>query len=156
MTSSVNLQQNADIFNRLDYFSGPALLTDKESVSYAELEQRVAEHAIEIEQQCVNKQGEPCLAALAFENNIESVVNYLAALRAQVPLLLIDPDLNIDMKKAMYERLGVSVVLSGKAIMQVAPWPFRNTQKPIHSSQAKAALLLSTSVALLGRQSRLC
>ncbi|WP_165831896.1 MULTISPECIES: AMP-binding protein [Gammaproteobacteria] len=139
------MQKNADIFNRLDYFLGPALLTDKESVSYAELEQRVAEHALEIEQQCINERGEPCLAALAFENNIESVVNYLAALRAQVPLLLIDPDLNIDMKKAMYEKLGVSIVLSGKAIMQIAPWPFHNTQKPIASSKAKAALLLSTS-----------
>lgn len=139
------MRRNVAFYQNLVQFSGVALSTELESISYYDLEERVALHSEELIEHCMNDKQESCLAALVFDHSIDAVVNYLAALRSRVPLLLVDPELEVEQKKLLYEQLGVSVVLNGRAIMPVAPWPYRDVQPHTEASLATPALLMSTS-----------
>lgn len=91
----------------LDRFTGTALIGETEQLSYAELEQRVQEAAQQLTQHCIIENGYVALLALLFTTSIDAVVMYLAALRSQVPLILVDPELAEPTKLKMYEQLGV-------------------------------------------------
>ncbi|WP_113907264.1 AMP-binding protein [Aliidiomarina celeris] len=140
MTLSADLRRNEAFYLNLDRFEGVAFYSDCGSITYAELEKRVSVQAMELQDAC-----EDCLAALCFETSIDAVVNYLAALRSETPLLVIDPDLPVAQQEALYAKLGVSVALAGLAIVPVARWPFKHKLQKSSEKLHYAAVLLSTS-----------
>lgn len=140
MTLSADLRRNEAFYLNLDRFEGVAFFSDHGSVTYAELEKRVSTRAAELQESC-----EGCLAALCFETNIDAVVNYLAALRSETLLLVIDPDLPLAQQEALYAKLGVSVALARLAIVPVAHKPFTHKLQKSSEMLHYAALLLSTS-----------
>lgn len=145
MVLSANMQRNLCFYTNLDQFQGVALVAESVSISYAELEARVVEQAAILGSESWQNDHDVCLAALEFERSIDAVVNYLAALRTQTPLLLLDHELPLSVRHHLFSKLGVSLVLSGQSVMQVAPRPFVNMQTQKSSTLHYPALLMSTS-----------
>src|SRR5690554_4987866 len=98
---------NGSYYTHLARFSGTALISDTEQLSYVELEQRIQQAGQQLSTACKTDSGQVALLALLFSSTIDAVVMYLAALRCQVPVLLVDPELAEPAKLQMYEQLGV-------------------------------------------------
>src|SRR5690554_5433057 len=110
---------NKIFYTNLARFSGTALISDTEQLSYVELEQRIQQAGQQLSATCKTDSGQVALLALLFSSSIDAVVIYLAALRSQVPVILVDPELAEPAKSAMYEQLGVGFEFSAGSDGQV-------------------------------------
>ena len=77
------------------------------------------------------------LIAIECKNTIENIASYLGALRAGIPAILIDAELNIELKKNLYSYYGVTHIFRDNS------WIINSTT-PI-AIHRDIALLLSTS-----------
>lgn len=113
-------QATLAFYQQLNRHSGIALIEGEQQVTYQELEQRVqacserlahtCQHTSQLEAPSAGKADEgmqTALVALPFSNTLACAVMYLACLRTQVPVLVVDPDLEEAVKLRMYKQLGV-------------------------------------------------
>lgn len=131
-------------YTNLANFSGTALISETEQLSYGELEQRVQQAAQQLTTACKTESGHVALLALLFSSSIDAVVIYLAALRSQVPVILVDPELAEPAKLAMYEQLGVGFEFSAGSDGQVSE--LNQLRADCHwPATGAVAVMLSTS-----------
>lgn len=135
---------SSSFYTDLGRFSGIALIGETELLSYVELEQRVQQTELQIKQTCITGSNHVALLALLFSSSIDAVVIYLAALRSQVPLLLVDPELAQAAKMQMYEQLGVGFEFT--AAKKNQPSKLKQLRSNCHwPTTGTVALMLSTS-----------
>lgn len=134
---TVNPLSNHKFYTNLARHSGTALICDQQALSYLELERRVEAAEQQLKQKCI-LDGKIALLALPFYSSIEAVITYLAALRAQIPVLLLDPELTLPTKEKMYQQLGVGFEFNQQGLQQTTANSHKQTTN-------KVALLLSTS-----------
>jgi len=140
MTSTVN----EHYYTNLDRFSGTALISETEQLSYGELEQRVQQSTEKLATVCKADNGHVALLALLFSSTIDAVVMYLAALRCQVPVILVDPELAEPAKLTMYEQLSVGFEFSAGSKEQ--PGELKQLRTDCHwPASGAVAVMLSTS-----------
>lgn len=160
--------QDDAFFLNLGRHVGTAFIVDDQPISYQVLERQVQNMATYLEQACKNEQGEAALMALPFTTSFAAVVFYLAALRAQIPVLVVDPNLNTGLKDNLYQQLGVGFAVNSQAeleffITQSIKQPAKHSlkhstepplepflerlqaQPPLRAGAGQAALLVSTS-----------
>lgn len=106
------MSTHTPFYTQLARHSGIALIGGTEQLSYLELEIRVQAAAEQLKQACISTDGRAALLGLVFSSHISTVIMYLAALRSQVPVVLVDPELSTEVKKNRYMQLGVSVEFS--------------------------------------------
>jgi acyl-CoA synthetase (AMP-forming)/AMP-acid ligase II len=142
MTSTGN--RGVAYYQCLDQHSGTALIepATQQQVSYAELEQRVSACVDRIHER-VNDDV-PVLMALPFGRDIESVIGYLALLRANIPTLLIDPQLAETEKQSLFQSLEVCYEMNGGQPLPTGVGPTAHLDTKANKG-VLPALLLSTS-----------
>src|SRR5690554_2623406 len=135
---------NKSFYTNLARFSGTALISDTEQLSYVELEQRIQQAGQQLSATCKTDSGQVALLALQFSSTIDAVVMYLAAIRCQVPVLLVDPELAEPAKLHMYEQLGVGFEFTAGSNEQQGE--LKQLRADCHGPASGAvALMLSTS-----------
>lgn len=120
-------------FQAVEKFSNNIALIDDRgrSLSYSQLADRVAGLARRLE-------GERAIVAVACANNIESVIAYLAVLKAGHVALLLDSELQNELKQALLNHFAVSwLVTQDGGVVRLD-----NVAPVLHQ---ELALLLSTS-----------
>ncbi|MBT0584945.1 AMP-binding protein [Alteromonas oceanisediminis] len=135
-------------FNELGGFgSSDALVSTRYSealeqtvVDYATLNQKAESLAYRLTQtfsQPSRTAEQRCLVAIKMHNTVESVVDYLAALKANMPALLINPELSDPYCEALYTHYVPNAVIEQNHVRVT-----HDTSSPIHPD---VALLLPTS-----------
>lgn len=144
--------QKSAFYLNLDLHEGTALIDNDQHISYQALERLVQNMASYLEQTCKNEQGEAALIALPFTTHYECVVLYLAALRTQVPILAVDPELNPKLKNNLYQQLGVGFEFKALTetipIIDLVPEQLLvrlQSKPPLRKKNSQTALLISTS-----------
>lgn len=135
---TANSPTTSPFYSNLARHQGTALISEQETLSYAALEARVKTAEQQFKQQYITADGHVALLALCFSSSIEAVVIYLAALRIQLPVLLVDPELATHAKQTMYQQLGVGFEYNQQGLQQITANSHKQTTN-------KVALLLSTS-----------
>lgn len=135
---TANSPTTSQFYLNLARHTGTALISEQEELSYQVLEERVQAAEKQLKQQCITADGRIALLALSFVSTIEAVVIYLAALRTQVPILLVDPELTAATKQRMYQQLGVGFEFNQQGLQQIVA----NSHK---QKVGEVAVLLSTS-----------
>lgn len=136
MIAGEPLRFTRSFFKGLDEFGdNPALISDGARVSYRELDQLI-DACIARWRKMGVKQG--MLAALPASLSVDSIVNFLAALRASVPVLIHGPSESRESVGVLYDRLAVNVVL-GDQISTVV------RSKEMVDLRPDLAVLLNTS-----------
>lgn len=142
MTSTA--KHGVEFYQCLDQHRGMALLepVTQQQVSYAELEQRVAQRVERIHDDVC--EDAPTLIALPFNRDIDSVVSYLALLRTKIPTLLIDPQLDERAKQSLFQALEVCYEMVGGQPKRTDVSPTVHRGNSVNTG-VLPALLLSTS-----------
>ena len=91
--------------DHLRSLSGTAIITDKSSVSYSDLNDLVNSYQVILE----NRNLKGNLAFLPMQSNIVSVIRYLACLRASIVPLLLDSNLEESLTLELYERYSPAI-----------------------------------------------
>jgi len=122
----------------LKSLTGTAIITDKSSVSYSDLNDMVRSYQGVLEN--LNLKGN--LAFLPMQSNIESVIKYLACLRASVVPLLLASDLSESLKCNLYDLYTPAISFGSKGLNDIE---VNETSRLKDRLPRDLALLLSTS-----------
>ncbi|QIR13951.1 AMP-binding protein [Shewanella aestuarii] len=111
-----------------------ALIDNHQSLNYQQLLEQIDDRVAWLKQ-LINNKG---VIGLQFSATIWHVVTYLACLKAKIPLLLIDPQLDEQIAQQQSINLGANWLITGEANY------IKLTDRPI-DTRSDLAILLSTS-----------